>query len=495
VFDDEETGHLQRYRNLENTTASDAAEVWRWLEMQHAAKQLKWNDQKETCTQRALGAARAFVSREPKNALAHTLLALALDWDADGPEKLAALQTALKLDPKQPLALHVMLYRRADKALDAAALRQPTALEEKTPRDAERALFDQPLSEEERLAFEKNQDALHREAEQLLLLAREHGDLTAYLKTVDLLTDFQRQRVKVALAASRAADDSFEVYTVKTTLAMVNSVFDVFNEDTHLRDALKLAQDDVEATGSILLIAVLGDAMHALRDQQPLKPSRQEIFSQQLSALVALAGSEESKRAARAAEAVCIIEMGLMMALQRPPQHLELLLRAVRLDPFRLRTQSVAMGLCMSIDDLQGTYAMVQLQLALVPGPLLRRWCAAAAVSMQDWSAAQRHLDGCLKEKPDDVALLNQKAATLLRENQSKATQKKAAAIYDKIEKLFKDQAGSLSGEDRTAVVHNRILFLAICGKNNEARAELVTALQNKSLSEKEGKEVEDLLR
>lgn len=358
VFDDEEGGHLQRYRHLENATAADSEEVWRWLEMQHAARQLKWDNEKETCTQRAQGAARAFVSREPKNALAHTLRALTLDWDADGVEKLAALQDALKLDPKQPLAQYVMLSRRADKALDTAALRQPTALEEKTPRNVERALFDQPLSEEERLAFEKNQDSLRRETEQLIVLARDRGDLNACLKILDLLVDFQRQRIKVALSASRAADDAFEAYQAKVAIAMVNTVFDVFNDDAHLRDALELAKDDVESTGSILLIAVLGDAMHALRDKHPLKPSRQEIFSRQLSSLVTLAGSEETKRAARAAEAVCIIEMGLMMALQRPPQHLDLLLRAIRLDPFRLRTQSLVMGLCMSLDDYPAAYVM-----------------------------------------------------------------------------------------------------------------------------------------
>lgn len=496
VFDDEETGHLQRYRDLENTAATDAEEVWRWLEMRHAAKQLDWKDQKETCMQRALGAARAFVSREPKNALAHTLLALALEWGADtGAEKLAALQSALKLDPKQPLALHALLDRRVEKTLEEAALRQPSALEEKSPRDVDRALFDQPLSEDERLAFEKTQDSLRRETERLLLLARERGDLTAYLKTVDLLTDFQRQRMKAALAAARSPDATFEGYMAREALGMVNSVFEVFNEDTRLRDALELAREDVEATGSILLVAVLGDAMHALRDKQPLKPSRQEIFSRQLSALVALAGSEESKRAARAAEAVCIIEMGLMMTLQRPPQHLDLLLRAVKLDPFRLRTQGVVMGMCMSMDDLPGAYAMAQLQLALAPNPLVRRWCAAAAAAVQDWSAAHRHLDACLKEKPDDVALLNQKAATLLRENQSKATQKKAAAIFDKIETLREDAGRSLGNEERAALAENRILFLAICGKNNEAKTELSTALQNKSLAEKEGKELEELLR
>lgn len=495
VFDDDQAGHLQRYRDLEKATASDAAEVWRWIEMQHAAHKLGWKDQEEMCTQRACGAGRAWVSREPKNALAHTLLALALSWDADtGLEKLTALQNALKLDSKQPLALHELLSRRVEKLFEGAASRQPSALQEKSPRDANRALFDQPLTADEQIAFEKEQDSLRREAAQLLSLSRERGYLTAYLKTIDLLASFARQRMKVALAAARGPDDSFEDYMARVAVGTVNSIFDVFGDDIHLRDALELAHDDVESTGAILFMAVLGDAMHAVRDRRPLKPERQELFTRQLSALVEKARADESKGASRAAEAVHIIEMGLMMGVDRQPQHLDLLLRAVRLDPLRLRTQSMIMGMCiMNLDDLPAAYAMTQLQLALAPSALTRRWCAAAAASVGDWAAAHRHLDACLEEKPDDVLLLSQKAVTFLRESQSRQAVKKAESVFKKI-LARTDSREALNKDDCATLTENIIRFHLIAGQNDAARSELAAAKQNKSLDTKECEELEKLL-
>lgn len=490
VFDNEDTGHLQHYHDLENAQTVDAEEVWRWLEMKHAAKQLKWEDKEEVCTQRALGAARAFVSREPKNAGAHTLLALALDW---GAEKLAALQTALKLDPKQPLALHAMLERRMEKALEAAALRQETALDEEAPREPERALFDQPLSEEERLALEKQQDALRREAGKILLMARERGDLTAYLKTVNLLAELRHQQRKGMLAANRAEGEPFESFRAKSTMAMLDSIFSVFDDDGHLRTALTLAGDDAEASGAILLMALMGDAMHAARDKRPPTAARQEIFGQKLAALVVLAGADESKQAARAAEAAGIVELGLMISMQRMPQHLELLLRAVRLDPFRQRTQGLLMGLCMSKDDLSGACALTQTQLALLPDLRIRRFCAAATAALHDWSAAHRHLDACLKEKPDDLALLCQKAVTYLRESQSRSAVKKAESIFNKIIPRL-SQNDALEKDDRAVVTENIIRFHLIAGQNDTARTALAAARRDKVLDEKASAELEALL-
>jgi len=142
-----------------------------------------------------------------------------------------------------------------------------------------------------------------------------------------------------------------------------------------------------------------------------------------------------------------------------------------------------------------GGYALTQLQLALLPNFETRRMCAAAATSLHDWPAAHRYLDTCLSEKPEDVSLMNQRAATLLRENQSKATQKKAAMIYDKIEPLLKDQGANLSKDERLDLLRNRFLFLCIYGKNDEAKSALNAAIQGKLISEDDSKELEKLLR
>ena len=121
--------------------------------------------------------------------------------------------------------------------------------------------------------------------------------------------------------------------------------------------------------------------------------------------------------------------------------------------------------------------------------------CAAAATSMHDWTAAHRHLDVCLKESPDNAALLNQRAVTLLRESQSKATQKKAAAIYDKIEPLLKEQAAKLSKDEHHDLLQNQFLFFCLCGKNDAAKSALAAALQDEIFTEDEGAELEKLLR
>ena len=176
VFDDSDTGYMQCYQDLESASTRDAEEVWRWLEMADAAQHLKWKDKEEICTQRALGAARALVSREPKNAEAHTLLGLALEWSS---EKLTALQTALKLDPKQPLTQYELLERRTLQSWETAVLRHETRLDEKPKawQEMTRVLFDHPLTEGETLAFERQMEGLRLELVQLLALAHERRDL------------------------------------------------------------------------------------------------------------------------------------------------------------------------------------------------------------------------------------------------------------------------------------------------------------------------------
>lgn len=107
---------------------------------------------------------------------------------------------------------------------------------------------------------------------------------------------------------------------------------------------------------------------------------------------------------------------------------------------------------------------------------------------------AARLLVACLKEKPDDIALLNQRAATLLRESQAKSTQKKAAAIYEKITALEADEKNKIEKDDRALLARNRVLFLAISGHGKQALAELAAALNDHLLDDKAGEELRPLL-
>jgi hypothetical protein len=497
VFDNSDTGHMQRYQDLESASTRDVEEVWRWLEMAEAAQKLKWKDKEEICTQRALGAARALVSREPKNAESYALLGLALEWSS---EKLTALQTALKLDPKQPLAKYELLERRILQAWETAALRHETRLDEKTkaPQEIARALFDHPLTEKETVAFEQQQEELRRELTPLLALAHERRDLAVYLKTVNLLRGLRQLHEEVVLASKRGPDESFEMFLLKLEIVKMNSGFTLFADDSLLKTALELAAGDPEATGSIMWVSLAGDVLHMRAAREQLKESHMEIIRQTFGRLVEMACADDSLRAARAAEATFATEFGLMMLLGREPTRLDLLLRAVRLDSFRQRTQHLLMGLCMGMFskamDPAAAAALTQIELALLPSLQTRRTCAASAAKMQDWPAAHRHLDACLKEKPDDLGLLNQKAVMILRESQSKAAQTKAAIYFHKIESLREKPDIKPDKADLQLITRNHILFLMIGGKNEEAREELALVRRSQVLDEKECAELEKLL-
>ena len=222
------------------------------------------------------------------------------------------------------------------------------------------------------------------------------------------------------------------------------------------------------------------------------------LYRETFARLLEMANADESLQAARAAEAVFGMELGLTMVMQREPTHLEMLLRAVHLDPFRQRTQHMLMGLCSKMRHkshfLTAEVVLTQTELALLPSMQTRRICAAATARMHDWPAAHRHLDTCLKEEPDDLGLLNQKAVTFLRESQSKAAQKKAEFYFHKIESLREKQETKTDKADLKLIARNHILFLMICGKNEEAREELTVAQRTKSLDEKECEELEKLL-
>ena len=319
-----------------------------------------------------------------------------------------------------------------------------------------------------------------------------------YLKTVSLLTDLRWQQGEVALAAKRRPEESLEMFQSRLGILKVSNYFTVLADDSLLKTALELAADDPEATGTIIMQALLGDSMKALQEKQRPKEPHMELIRNTFAKLLEMANADESLRAARAAEAVFGMEFFLMMGLQRKPSHLELLLRAVHLDPFRQRTQHIMMGLCMGMFskamDTAAATALAQTELALLPNLLTRRTCAAAAAKLHDWSAAHRYLDPCLREKPDDLGLLNQKAVMILRESQSKAAQTKAAIYFHKIESLREKPDIKPDKADLQLITRNHILFLMIGGKNEEAREELVLVQRTQALDEKECQELEKLL-
>lgn len=493
VFDNSSAGQRQRYQELEMAAHDDAADVMRWLEMRHLAEKLNWEEKEKLCGERALGAARALVAREAKNAEAHALLAEALDWE-DGAETLRALQRSLELDPKQPRALQLMLDRRMQKVLHSAALRRESGLDEKLPTPIHRLLYDTPLSEEEMLTLGKRQDELRREAEALLKLAQERGDLAVYLLMLqDLVVQLRWHAQMAAMALRREPHTSYEEFLQQVMQQGLMHFFTVFADEKHLHDALRLAADDPEVIGAIMLIALGGDAMTAFSRGKPPSRTLLSLAEETTARLAEMAKAGSGLKEARASESACVIQWMALMMGQRPP-HVEMILHTIRLDPFRHRTLNMLLMLCMQKEDLRGARAVALIQLALVPDEQTRRMAAAAAAKNRDWPAAHRLLDACLKDRPHDVPLLNQRAATLLKENQSKATQRKAALLYDKIEKLLEEKGAQPGKEELEILVRNGVLFLAICGKSAEAQSRLASAMQAGTISEKAAKELESWL-
>ena len=493
IFDNSEIGHQQTYHDLELETATGAAEVCRWLEMKFRAEKLEWKDKTAMCGQRAISTARALVFREPKNAEAHTLLAFALDWDDDsGPETLTSLQTALKLDPKCALARQMMLARRAEKAAEAAALRRESRLDEKAPQTTERALYDRPLDEAELLAFTSTTEALRNEAAQTLANAYEQRHLAAYLRTLSTGMSIENHLTLAARSRQRDPTQSFEAFSMQNMALYLPRFFALLDDEKLARGAIELASGNGEALGTLVILGVIGRMNHLMRsaagasavtDDMLFIPSLQEQ-------IVRLAREGEGKHAARACEAVCLVEMmRAMVGMQ--PRHQDLVLRIIELDPFRHRTLQNLLAACMAQEDKTAGTAITRMQLAVLPCLLTRRQSAAAAASLHDWDTAHRLLDSCDKENPGDLMVLSQRVATTLRQSQSRAAIKKASLLYGGITPdTILEKTAVLDKSDRQQFLENFLLHLVLKQEREAAVQLLKKAVENKAVDEQAAAEL-----
>lgn len=482
ILDNSEIGHQQAYQDLEHLTVSDADDVRRWLDMKYRAEQLKWKDKQEKCSQRAIGAARALVSREPKNAEAHALLAFALDWEDDlAAETLSSLETALKLDPGQPLARQLMLDRRVDKAAHAAALRRDLRLDEKTPQEADRAFFDRPLDDAEFNAFTRVLDDLHDDVEKTLATAVQRRDIAAYLRTLATEMALQNRLTVAARARKRDPAQDYDAFRVQNMTLAVGFVFSVLKDEKRLHTAVDLASSNGEALGTVAVLSMLGRANQLMQSNTDLSQVTEEtIFAPELlEKLMQMATGADTLDAARACEALCLVEM-LRAMTERPARHPELVLRMIELDPFRHRTLQFLLGACMASEGTKSAAAAVtRMQLAVLPCLLTKRQSAASAASLHDWDAAFRHLDSCEKEVPGDLMVLSQRVATTLRQSQSKAAIKKAGLLYGGItpDNVF-EKLNPLSKDERQMFLTNFILYHALKHDSQTAEQLLKQSLE-----------------
>lgn len=480
----------QRMDDLEQMSASGGGEVRRWLERSDLAEYLEWTEKEQEYQQTAEKHARALVSREPQNPEAHALLAAALDWSR---EKKQALETALKLDPGQPLALRMLLSRRIETTLESAALRKEVPLEGEDEMQMLKVFFERPPSETERQALEERAAELALEAEQVLEAAYERKDLPAYLNTLSDMNELTANLSLIDATAQRDSDQSFDAFFHEQFNLHLMSYLQQFKDQTHLSKALELARHDPEALGAVMLQAVFGESFQS---SGALPEFLVEQLKPPLDHLVAMAGADESLKAARAAEAVVKVEFALAALAENEPPHADLLLRAIRLDPYRYQTLDILMGICGTYGDMPVSMAIAQLQAALVPMMENRRLVAAIASKTGDWQTAHRYLDICLQEQPDHVMTLNQKAATWLKENPSDEMIQQASSIFDPILAKIETCLDDLSEQnDREILIRNCALFLVLRGEKEKAEDILTTTLDEEWLSEDEVEAIKTMLK
>ena len=493
VFDSSVTGCMQTYRDLEQLSTQDAAEVLRWLDMRRAAAELDWDDKESLCRQRAIGAARALVSREPKKAEAHVLLASSLDWrDDSGPETLTALQTALKLDAKQPLANALLLQRRIRKALEATARRQPSALDEKGIDDVLRPLYDRPLSPEEVATLDKELQSLSKETDDMLTTASERKDFSGFLQGVMLRLELRCAAISAVASQKRPPEASYEAFVGEVRQRHVMQLFALLDHPGLFGRAVQLAGGNAEGIGTVVMMHLVGQMMHRMQEGKDPTAEQTARVKEVTEHLVKIARADDSPNAARAAEAVCIIGMVQVMMDQKP-EHIDMLHRTLQLDPFRHRTLGFLAAAAMTLKEKQNVTAtaVMTLQLAALPGLPTRKLAAAGAAKIGDYDTALRLLDECAKEAPGDLMLLHQRIATLLRQSQSKATIKKATLLYGDITPdTILEKTASLEKADRHLFLQTYLLHLLLKPETQTASELLTQLLNEQALDEATAKDV-----
>jgi len=477
ILDNSDIGHQQAYQELERLTVSDADDVRRWLDMKYRAEQLKWKDKEEKCSQRAIGAARALVSREPKNAEAHALLAFALDWEDNlAAETLSSLETALNLDPGQPLARQLMLARRVDKAVETAALRRESRLDEKASQDTDRAMFDRPLDDAEFHAFTRVMEGLRGEVEKTLAVARGRHDIAGYLRTLTTGMSIESQLATAQRARQRDPAQDYNTFAVQNAMHATSLIFAVLGDEKRMHVAIELAADNGEALGTVAVMGMLNRVNRLMRENKDMSQFTDDtLFAPELQdKLMQVATGAETPDAARACEALCLVEM-LRTITGRQAQHPEIILRMIELDPFRHRTLQFLLGACMTSDDTKNSAAAItRMQLAVLPCLLTRRQSAASAASLHDWESAFRHLDACDREDPGNLTILSQRVATTLRQSQSKNAIKKAGLLYSGITPdNVLEKINPLTKDERQQFLTNFILYHAL-KHDSETAAQLL---------------------
>lgn len=349
-------------------------------------------------------------------------------------------------------------------------------------------MFDRPLDDAEFHAFTRVMEGLRGEVEKMLAGARERHDIAGYLRTLTTGMSIESQLATAAHARRRDPAQDYNTFAMQNVMYATSLIFSVLGDEKRVHIAIELAADNGEALGTVAVLGMLSRVNLLMRENKDISQVTDDtLFAPELQdKLTQVATGADTPDAARACEALCLVEM-LRTITGRQAQHPEIILRMIELDPFRHRTLQFLLGACMTSDDTKSAAAAItRMQLAVLPCLLTRRQSAASAASLHDWDAAYRLLDACDKENPGDLMVLSQRVATTLRQSQSKAALKKAGLLYGGItpDNVFKKTA-ALATDNRQMFLTNFILYHALKHDSQTAAQLLKQSVEAKIHDEK----------
>jgi|JI6StandDraft_1071083.scaffolds.fasta_scaffold09138_3 hypothetical protein len=496
LLDRSQQAQAAYYQRLESRVDTDAGEVQRWLKMADAADVLKDETKKNLCLDRAVGAARALISREPENARAHALLADALGWrEGLEAETQQAMQQALKLDEKQLLARFLKHEREIAQFGEQTFTRQSARLEDRYVNDMELLKKSQanPLTEDELAAMKKNATPCIESSGALMKAAMEAGDFVIFCRTWKAELHLLNLVLVAKLPKEMPHDTDAKAMQAAYLQGTMKNFVKVMSHKTEAGAALLLADTDAERVGGVALCYALGLFMQAGTSGQPPDAQALSVIDKAMQRLEEIAQRRKGPDAARAHESLVMLATFLGMAGQKVPQKIDgLLIEALKQDAEGFMTLSMLTGLA---KEEPASQALAEMQLAVLPNQTNRRLCAACASAMGDWDSAFRHLDVLRKEAPDDLTVLSQRVATLLKQNLSSASLDKAAALYADVNAdNIITKTAALEADERTAFLKNYALFLALRHQKENALALLTKAVEEKAIKEVEATELRELI-
>jgi len=484
------------YQRLESRVDTDAGEVQRWLKMADAAEALEDEAKKSLCLDRAAGAARALITREPNNARAQALLADALGWrEGLEAETLKALQQALKLDEEQLLARLLMHERKIGQLGEETFTRQSARLEDRFFNDMEllKKSHANPLTEDELAAMKKKATPCIESSGTLMKEAMEAGDFVIFCRTWKAELHLLNLVLVAKLPKEMPHDTDAKAMQAAYLQGTMKNFVKVMSHKTEAGAALLLAGTDAERVGGVALCYALGLFMQAGASGQPPDAQALTVIDTAMQRLEEISQRRKGPDAARAYESLVMLATFLGMAGQKVPQNIdESLIEALKQDSEGYLTLSMLTGLA---KEEPASQAFAEMLLAILPNQMNRRMCAACASAMGDWDSAFRHLDVLRKEAPDDLKVLSQRVATLLKQNLSSVSLDKAASLYADVNAdNIITKTAALEADERTAFLKNYALFLALRHQKENALSLLTKAMEEKVIKEGEATKLRELI-